>query len=157
MRYIPLRNFNPEEVIAMTKLFVTLFTLFTSASAALAANDLKCVSYDELEGWNGSTTHGRAILTAKVVSNTALKNVQIDGPYTTDKRDLQADENYNPRNPRYEGMNRFSVVEDAWCWYATLLPQDFAELPRNKKFTAYVQRVCEGNRVNTFGMFCSVK
>jgi hypothetical protein len=115
---------------------------------------LKCVSYDVIDGWTGEETHTRLILTAKVASSDKLLDATLSGAYESDRRDLSADENYKPRSSRYVGMNRFQVLEDAWCNFTLLLPKDMAKA---KKFTSYVQMTCESGGQPTIGMFCSVK
>ena len=58
-------------------LLLTLSTLIATASHA--STDLKCVSYDTIDGWKGVATHGQLVLTAKVASGGSLTPTDVEG------------------------------------------------------------------------------
>jgi hypothetical protein len=134
---------------------VMLLAVFVPAGMSYASTDLECVSFDVIEGWDGRPTRAKVVLTARVASSDQLNDAKLSGAYRSDKQDLTADRNYKPRNPKYQSMNRFRALEDAWCNFAPILPRSLATLPLNKKFTGYIQTVCEGGRTPTFGVLCS--
>lgn len=142
-----------------TWLAVTAIPLFAMTAIASPGKSpsLKCVSYDVIDGWTGQETHERLILTAKIASKNQLLDAALSGAYESDRRDLSADENYKPRSSRYVGMNRFQLLEDAWCNFTLLLPKNTLNIPKTEKFTSYVQMTCESGVQPTIGMFCSVK
>jgi len=129
----------------------------TSVTSHASTASLKCISYDVVDGWTGEDTHARVVLTAKVASNDELQDAAISGAYISDVRDLRADEGYKPRSPRYFGMNRFSLLEDAWCNFTPILPKKLSAQSKGKKFTGYVQVSCESGNQPTIGLFCSIE
>ncbi|MCB0369819.1 MAG: hypothetical protein KDD45_10375 [Bdellovibrionales bacterium] len=137
----------------MKKLLVLSITLIGLLSKA---SSLYCVSYDIVNGWDSSATHEKVILTAKVLANSELNNVTINGAYKSDTRDLSIDPTYKPKNPKYYSMNRYHVLEDAWHWFSPLLPKNLSLTPLNKKFTGYIQVYGEQGWVNNIAVSCQL-
>lgn len=65
-----------------------------------------------------------------------------------------AQRSYNPSNPRYRGMQKYSSA-DAWCGYSTIAPPDLNA--KTGTFSVYVQQACEGGFISTATLSCKVE
>lgn len=141
----------------MNKLFFIAFIFLPLISQA-NSKQVRCQSYDIINGWTGIETNDYVQFNAVVVSNTSLKNAKINGAFESDSRDLNANLNYKPRNAKYIQYNKFDVLEDSWCWFAPLMPKNIAEKSKGEKFVGYIQLICEDARKQkSFGMSCAIE
>lgn len=121
----------------MMKICIALL-LFAFVNSAFALNPkLNCKSLEKVNGWNGSPTFDYDYVSAEVDDENNLLGVQITGAHTSDKRDLKA-----KLSSKYERA-KYSLLEDAWCWYSVLLPKEV--LNQKDDFKGAIQYSCEGS------------
>ncbi len=113
---------------------------------------LICKSPEKIKGWDGWHTDDYLKYTAYIESETELHKAVINGAYGTDMRSLIADVDADNKFSR----RRFSVLEDAWCWFKLLVPKGYSELVGNFKGT--VQYTCEDyNGYEYIDLGCFIK
>jgi hypothetical protein len=139
----------------MKNLWVVFFVL---ASTPALASQINCVSYKSVTGWVGTPTNDNIRLSGMLKSDSEITGARVSGAYESDKADLKADPKFIPKYPQYENMNRFSALEDAWCWFRPLLPKNISKLSTYKSFQAFLQVVCEeGRNAHTYLLSCSLR
>ena len=125
--------------------------LSSSAFAAPASKAVVCSSVENV-------TNQKMLFTAYVPNSRKIEKAQVKGAFESDVRTITADNNYNPVNPAYLNYNRFSTLEDNWCWFTPLLPKNVASLNVGKAFVGYIQMVCEeGRNRQTIRLNCTVR
>lgn len=67
---------------------------------------------------------------------------------------LTAQKKYEPQNPRYKGMQKYSAA-DNWCGYSIIAPPDLNG--QTGKFSVYLQQACEGGGISTVTLSCKVE
>lgn len=139
----------------MKKLLFFLLVFFAAINS-YAAQTLICTSFEKIYGWTGVNTYEKLIFTAYVKSDTELTAAELRGAYISDSRDIKADSNYKPHNPKYKDHNRFDLLEDAWNWFYPLIPKNFTSVGTTK-FKGYIQISDEEGWKETVGMSCFVK
>jgi hypothetical protein len=66
----------------------------------------------------------------------------------------KAQTRYTPRNPTYNGMQKYSSA-DAWCGYSVIAPPNLNG--KTGSFKVYVQQSCEGGFNSTAELSCKVE
>jgi hypothetical protein len=132
------------------------WSLFFPTIAFANQNVVNCTSVRQVAGWTGSSTFDKVRFSAVVKDNRTLQNAKIAGAFESAPGNLAADQSFVPRLPMYQGFNRFNSLEDAWCWFTPLLPNNVGEILPNTRFTGFVQMVCEeGRNRQTVRLVCS--
>jgi hypothetical protein len=137
----------------MNKIIVTAILLF--CAPALATEKIGCRTSGQVDGWTGSETHDYVYFNAETLNGTELLNARVTGAYESDSRALKVDQKYKSRSARYANYNRYNVLEDAWNWFAPLLPKDF--LSETGEFTAYLQVMGEEGYRGTLKLRCQLQ
>jgi hypothetical protein len=88
-----------------------------------------------------------------VLANAELKMVQKPNLGVRNET-WNAARTYNPSNPRYRGMQKYSSA-DAWCGYSTIAPTNLNA--KTGTFQVYVQQACEGGFISTATLNCKVE
>lgn len=154
----------------MNKLAATLFPLLLLAAAcaggtedastdhaavSVAAPKLLCASRRTPVYY---ASESQVLLSANVAQGGVLANAALTMPSEPNlgvrSETIEAQRTYNPSNPRYRGMQKYSAA-DAWCGYSVIAPKDLAGM--SGRFTVYVQQVCEGGFVSTAELGCKIE
>ncbi len=115
-----------------------------------------CSSFNVVNGWGGLAT--KVNFTADVNTNTQLSNAHVSGAITSDVRQIKADTTFVAPSAHYLGYNRFSALEDAWCWYMPVLPKNVGHLSTGSKVEGYIQMFCEdGQNRQAIAVSCFIK
>lgn len=98
------------------------------------------------------------LLEANVSRDGVLANMALSMPDAPDlgnrNETISAQKKYEPTNPRYKGMQKYSSA-DAWCGYSIIAPPDLNG--QTGKFSVYLQQACEAGGVSTATLSCKVE
>ena len=119
------------------------------------------------------TFNGFMSMQARVLSRSRLLDLTVQifvtDPETSETKKTQSygefrkpDVNYRPTNPRYQNLNRYSLVGFGDCVLYGVLPKEIPELKPGasvpkawEKFTGYVQQICDAG-VRTLTVSCAL-
>lgn len=139
----------------MKHLFVVFCVLATPLAWAQSAT-LNCKSVTDVDGWTGTPTLKPLILSGQVEFDNEITEARLTGAYLSDQRTIKLDETFVPKAPKYKEMNRYGVLEDAWCWFQPLIQKEMSTHADGEIFKAYILIRCESGSKPTVEMNCSL-